>query len=126
MNKELTKKILLTIGLALLIGIAVYLLVRYFPTFKFYKRALDDLKNHNNKEELWLYKRTIFTLVVLFIFLFSNILIYLFFICKIWFLKKIVDVKYSYQEYKEEREQKIQNKKKRKIEKLQKKINKLN
>jgi hypothetical protein len=123
MKKELTKKILLTVGLALIISLLVYRIVY----------DIKGLINQYHILDMFTQEGSIFilsakiTIIKLFVFIFLDIIIVLFIgflFAKIW-KKQILKVIYSFQDYKIEKSIKNNEKKKKKQERLEKKLEKL-
>lgn len=78
MKKQLTKKILLTVGLALLIGLCLYLLgIQIYSTVSVIKRYFEYGKTGALTIDYFL-------LVCRFLFYFANLILYIYLIVKLW------------------------------------------
>lgn len=102
------KKVLLTIGLAVLNAVAVYGLIYYIQnlieTVEILQTADPFFQQIINNEKKILFTQTIFTM-----FMLANVIIYTVLLFIIW-KKKFKSLKYSYIDYKNEKEEKIKQK----------------
>lgn len=129
MNKQLTKKILLTIGLLLLMGIIVFRVVYDLNMFLEHIKDYNNYKDSNNLDHIQtlIYqgaRKNIFRNAVFLFFDFICVCIFIFIIYKTW-KTKITSIKYAYQDYRKEMQLKKEKKQKRKIEKYEAKIQNL-
>lgn len=117
------KKILLTVLLAVMIGIGVYLAVMYLMQFLSYVRFIN---NENKSLEYW---NILFSWGIGFIFLIITIIWNIIIIIVLWkkhFLLNIkYSIKYGYENYLEKKRTKKEQKLQKKKRHLQNKINKL-
>ena len=126
-KKTLTKKIIITVLLGLLVGVFIYCIISRFENIKYILDSLNaSIQIGNNTKVINELNQILSLHYLCFIAFIIQVLLNTFIIVYLWIPKNTNKVlEYTYKDFKADKEKKRQEKKSKAINKLQKKIDKL-